>query len=387
MQKQFLKITAAILLWVFLLPAVVFADSTRQLVRSGNNAYKAGDYGKSLEEYEKAAEAGPDSPVILYNKGNALYKKGLYDEAIEVFEQAAIQSIQTDDQNLEAKSRFNMGNSAYRKAEILRSSDLQKSLEIYEQSAGNYQAALQLNAELIDAGYNLEMARKAANHVLSEIKKQEKLTQQRQDAQDQLSKELNELLQQQQKAAQESSELAESQQQETTPDNTQKATELADEQQALRNRTEELSNKLEQLSEQQNGQPAREKAQNHLNRAVHEQQRAEERLTKNSSDQAAENQEKAAAELLQALNNMDPHQELQEEENSQEGQSPERQDGSQEQTETGQADKQETEEEIEASQVAPANQTAQDILDEEAENRKIRQGRSVTGYQPAEKDW
>lgn len=387
MQKQLHKITAAILLGVFLLPTVVFADSARQLVRSGNNAYMAGDYGKSLEKYEKAADVGPGSPVILYNKGNALYKKGSYDEAIKVFEQAAIQSIQTEDQNLEAKSRFNMGNSTFRKAEILRSSDLQKALEIYGQSAENYQAALQLNPKLIDTGYNLEMARKAANRVLSEIKEQEKLNQQMQDAQDQLSKELNELLQQQQNAAQESSELAESQQQEAAPDNTQKSTKLADEQQALRNRTEELANKLEQLSEQQSGQPSREKAQDHLNRAIHEQQQAEERLANNSPDQAAENQEKAAAELLQALNNMDQHQEHQEEQKSQHGQNREPKDDNQPQTETAQADKQETEEEIQADQVAPSNQTAQDIIDEETENRKIRHERTITGYQSVEKDW
>ena len=387
MLKHLHKITAAILLGVFLLPTVVFADSARQLVRSGNNAYMAGDYGKSLEKYEKAAEVGPASPVILYNKGNALYKKGSYDEAIKVFEQAAIQSIQTEDQNLEAKSRFNMGNSTFRKAGILRSSDLQKSLEIYGQSAENYQAALQLNPELIDAGYNLEMARKAANRVLNEIKEQEKLNQQMQDAQDQLSKELNELLQQQQNAAQESSELAESQQQEAAPDNTQKSTKLADEQQALRNRTEELANKLEQLSEQQSGQPSREKTQDHLNRAIHEQQQAEERLANNFPDQAAENQEKAAEELLQALNNMDQHQEHQEEQKSQHGQNREPKDDNQPQTETAQADKQETEEKIQADQVAPSSQTAQDILDEETENRKIRHERTITGYQSVEKDW
>ncbi len=141
MRKQFIKATVGILLCSFLFPASAFAESARQMVQSGNNAYQAGDYKKSLEDYDKAAVAEPDSPVILFNRGNAFYKREAYDDAIKAFEQAAVQSIQTDDQNLEAKSRFNIGNSAYRKAEILRSTDLQKSVEIYEQSAENYQAA------------------------------------------------------------------------------------------------------------------------------------------------------------------------------------------------------------------------------------------------------
>ena len=387
MRKQFIKITAGIILCSFLFPMTIFAESARQLVQSGNDAYLVGDYKKSLENYDKAAAAEANSPVILFNKGNALYKQEAYDEAIKAFEQAAVQSIQTDDQNLEAKSRFNIGNSAYRKAEKVRSTDLQKSVDIYEQSAENYQAALQINPELIDAGHNLEMARKAANQVLNEIKQQEKQQQQQKQAQEQLSKELNELLQQQQDAAQKSGELAESEQQETIPDNTQKSEKLADEQQAIKSRTEELANKFEQLSEQQSGQSSGEKAREHLNRAVQEQQQAEDRLRNNSPEQAQENQEKAAAEMHQALNDLNQQQEQQEKQDAQHGQSEEQQENNQPQSESAEADNQKAEEEVQASQVAPSEQRAQDILNEEAENRKIRQGRSVTGYQPVEKDW
>ena len=60
MQKQFINITAGILLCSFLFPVTVFAESARQLVQSGNNAYQAGDYKKSLEDYDKAAAAEPD---------------------------------------------------------------------------------------------------------------------------------------------------------------------------------------------------------------------------------------------------------------------------------------------------------------------------------------
>ena len=178
MQNQFIKVIAGILLCCFLFPITAFAESARQMVQSGNNAYLAGDYKKSFEEYDKASAAEPDSPVILFNKGNALYKQGAYDEAVKTYEQAAIQSIQKGNQALEAKNRFNMGNSTFRQAEILRSTDLQKSFEVYEQSAENYQAALQISPELFEAGHNLEIARQAANQILNEIKMQEKQQQQ-----------------------------------------------------------------------------------------------------------------------------------------------------------------------------------------------------------------
>ena len=388
MQRLFIpQLIVGIILLILFSPALMHAESARQLVQSGNNAYQAGDYKKSLEDYDKAAAAEPDSPVILFNKCNTLYKQEAYDEAIKMYEQAAIQSIQRENQALEAKSRFNMGNNAFRQAEILRSTDLQTSLDIYEQSAENYQAALQISPELVDAGHNLEMARKAANQVLREIKKQEQLQQQQKQTQEQLSKELEELVQKQQDAAQKSSELTESQQQEATAENGQKSEKLAEKQQAIKNRTEELASKLEQLSEQQKGQPSGEKSREHLNRAVQEQQQAEEKLRSNTPERAKKNQEKAAAEMLQALNDIDQQQEQQEEQKSQQEQSSEQQDNSRQQTETAQTDNEKTEAEAHESQVAPSDQTAQEILNEETENRKIRQGRSITGYKSVEKDW
>ena len=61
---------------LFLLPGFASAESVRSLVESGNEAYEQGDYVKSLDNYERAAEAEPDSAVVIFNKGNALYKQG-----------------------------------------------------------------------------------------------------------------------------------------------------------------------------------------------------------------------------------------------------------------------------------------------------------------------
>jgi hypothetical protein len=47
--------------------------------------------------------------------------------------------MQNKNPDLAAKSRFNMGNSYFRKAEKVRETDLQKALTDYEQSAQHYQ--------------------------------------------------------------------------------------------------------------------------------------------------------------------------------------------------------------------------------------------------------
>ena len=57
-------------------PATIQAESVRSLVESGNKAYEQGDYANSLDSYDKAAEAEPDSAIVLFNKGNAMYKQG-----------------------------------------------------------------------------------------------------------------------------------------------------------------------------------------------------------------------------------------------------------------------------------------------------------------------
>ena len=53
----------------------------RSEVRRGNRQYNKGNYEKSIERYERALEAAPESFEARYNLGNALYKAERFDKA------------------------------------------------------------------------------------------------------------------------------------------------------------------------------------------------------------------------------------------------------------------------------------------------------------------
>ena len=60
----------------------------RSEVRRGNRQYNKGNYEKSIERYERALEAAPESFEARYNLGNALYKAERFDKAEQTMRQA-----------------------------------------------------------------------------------------------------------------------------------------------------------------------------------------------------------------------------------------------------------------------------------------------------------
>ncbi|MFC1493770.1 tetratricopeptide repeat protein [Thermodesulfobacteriota bacterium] len=148
----------------------VYADSAAALVDSGNKSWIAGDYEDALKKYNEATVDDPESPYIYFNKGTALYKKGNYNDAVYAFEKAALKS---KDPHMESKSRFNLGNCAFREAERQMDSDLKKSLEYCEKSIKHFHDALKLDPGLNEAAENIEVVRLVMKNILDEIKKQE----------------------------------------------------------------------------------------------------------------------------------------------------------------------------------------------------------------------
>ena len=143
-QRFILKIIIGVIVLILVFSDAVKAESLRSLIESGNRAYEQGNYVKSLDSYNKAAAAEPDSAIVQFNRGNALYKQGEYSDAFNVYEQAATRAMEENDPVLEAQSRYNMGNSSYRKAEVLSRENLEKALEEFNRSSEYYQSALNL---------------------------------------------------------------------------------------------------------------------------------------------------------------------------------------------------------------------------------------------------
>ena len=195
-------IAAAALLVLSAVPAA--ADSPRSLVNRGNRSLGKGEFNHAIESYERASVDAPESSVIALNLGNVYFLKGEWNAAREYFENAALRS---EDLHLEAEAWYNLGNTAFRQAERQEDSDLEKSLERYEEAVRFYQTALEKDPELEDAAFNLEVTRLTIKDLLDRINKQrEKMEQQREKMQEVVDSLLS-LAQREERAAGESGEL------------------------------------------------------------------------------------------------------------------------------------------------------------------------------------
>ncbi|MEA2083553.1 MAG: tetratricopeptide repeat protein, partial [Thermodesulfobacteriota bacterium] len=280
---------------VLLCPWPAAAESARDLVMSGNSAYKAGEYGKALVEYEKAGAKDPESAHVDFNKGNVYYRKGDFDSAMSAYEQV---SAKNADPALAAGSRFNMGNTAFRKAEQERMADMKKALSGYQAGIRHYKDALKLDPNLSDAAHNIEVSRLNIRQIMEEIKKQEERQKAEEQAKKEMSDALKKLIREQEQMAGESRDQAEEQDRNQGEDRG-KGREQASKQQDLQEKTEGLADKMDSRAgqaEQKGGQSGNpmEEAKEHVSNAIQEQKEAGNSLLKQDFKKAGDSQEKAA---------------------------------------------------------------------------------------------
>lgn len=167
------------LLWVYwgiVLFFVIFpsgaieANSARGLTEEGNALYRAGKYDEALQAYEQAEREQPDSPEILFNKGNATLQKGDTAKAREAYEAAAIQA---KNPALEAKCQFNLGHVDFIEGEKKVPASPREALPLYERSIRHFQNALRADPSLVEAGENIEIARIKLKELMDRIQEQE----------------------------------------------------------------------------------------------------------------------------------------------------------------------------------------------------------------------
>ena len=388
-QRFILKEIIGFIVLILVFPVSVKAESVRNLVESGNKAYEQGDFSKSLDSYNKAAEVEPDSAIVHFNKGNALYKQGQYDDAFTVYEQAATRAMAENDHMLEAQSRYNMGNSSYRKAEALSQENPEKALEKFNRSSEYFHSAVKLDPAFSEAVQNLEVSRIAAKQVEELIRQQQQQAQQQQKAQEQIKKDLEELSEQQNEAAEQSKKAARKQQakgQGTESD--QQPDQLAAKQKNITERTKSVNDKLEQLSDRPNPQLSEEIAREHVKRAIDKQEAARKDLEQKRPEQASVEQQEAAEELQKALQQLEQGKEEEQKKGSpeqeQEGSESKGQEAQQSQEERGE----EQSRQVDLQKDQPASgESPEDIINEELESRKYRRSDGGTGYKAVEKDW
>lgn len=111
----------------------------RSEVRRGNRQYYKGNYEKSIERYERALGAAPESFEAIYNLGNALYKAERFDKAEQTMRKAAADSLRADGERAEAF--YNLGNAQFKQQK-------------YKEALESYKQSLRLNPDDQEAKYN-----------------------------------------------------------------------------------------------------------------------------------------------------------------------------------------------------------------------------------------
>lgn len=365
-------------LWMAATPAV--AQSARGLVDDGIRAYLAGRYDEALEAYEEATVTEPESPEIYFDKGAAHYRKEDYEKARDAFELAA---LKTKDLTLEARSQYNLGNCSFREGERQQDSDLQKSLEALEASVRHYQRALELDPQLADAAHNIEVTRLLMKAILDEIKKRQEAAEEQRQQQQEVEQKLKELIEQQTAIRKQTRQLAEEHAQEPkSPERQARREELAGGQQKTREETEALSEKMGEQGQDPSSPNPMAESREHVDRAAQHQAAAEKELQQDRPGQATGAQDGAVEELEEALNSLQ-NEGRQGEQQQQQGENSEEQQQGEEQQEQPQEEQEGSQEEKRA---AALDENAKDILNEEQENRRMRQPAGM-GYAPVDKDW
>ncbi len=143
-----------------MIPNLLYSQPERRHLREGNRLYRADNFVESEIAYRRAAEAGGNLPVTLFNLGSAIYRQQRFDDAVSAWERSISAS---DDAAKREKGYFNMGNAH------LSSGNLIESIEAYKN-------ALRINPSNREAKFNLAFAQD-----LLEEQKQQQEQQQQQD--------------------------------------------------------------------------------------------------------------------------------------------------------------------------------------------------------------
>ena len=149
--------TVAALLLLFL-PHATSASPSAAL-----REYQSGNYSIALKDFQNALQKKPDDLRLQFNAGATAYRLGEFEQARKYFEE----TVNAQDLNLQQQAYYNLGNTLYRLGE--QASDPKKKTEPWELALKQYDSAIRLNTNDVDAQFNRDFVRKK----LDELKQQQ----------------------------------------------------------------------------------------------------------------------------------------------------------------------------------------------------------------------
>ncbi len=363
-----------LVVWMAVAVQQACAESAASCVREGNALYHQGKYNEAIEAYDRALVEKAEASEAIFNKANCYYRLDDWARAAELYRQVASQS---KDMELVAKARYNLGNCCFKQGLRQRDSDLQKALDALKESIVHWRGVLELRPSNEKAGKNIEVARLIIKDILDQLNKQMQQQQQQAQRQKQIQQKLQELLQRQKAAAQQTQQTK-SQAEEgqiSQEEASKQYSQQADEQRRLAEETQQLSKQLD--ANEPNSSPQMQQASEQLRAAASAQQRAEKHLEASDANSAARSQAEAIERLEDAMKQLSgPKQPGQDNQQQQQPQT-------QQQTQPEDANKPGQQQE----QVYAADATADEILERERRQKRLRQMRQRGGYQKVEMDW
>ena len=140
---------------MLIVASVATAQSARDLIRMGNKAYRAGQYGDAETLYLKSLDKSP-SFEAYYNLGNTYIMQQKDSTAFENYKRA--DSLGTADPKRRAANFHNMGNIWY--AQGVGAMRMQKGnpAAAFQQAVEFYKSSLRCNPDDNETRYNLAMA-------------------------------------------------------------------------------------------------------------------------------------------------------------------------------------------------------------------------------------
>ncbi len=144
----------AAMMALLLLPVAVNASPASAL-----REYKSGNYTNALAEYERLAEVHTNDLRLVFNAGAAAYRATNFDTAQQLFQQVTL----SPDLKLQQQAYYNLGNVQFQKAK--QAKDLDGLEQGFDAAVKIYGRAVSLNTNDVDAVFNLNFAKNAAEYI------------------------------------------------------------------------------------------------------------------------------------------------------------------------------------------------------------------------------
>ena len=154
--RRKLKVAASVLFMCFEFTAS--AQTDKETIKKGNDAYKRNDYEAAIQNYDLAVKRNSANAAAQYNLGNALYKKDKKEEALAAYEKAETALVKPADKS---RALYNKG--------VVQQSDKKQ-----EECILTYKNALKLDPDNVSARHNLQIALKKQKEEQNKKDKEDK---------------------------------------------------------------------------------------------------------------------------------------------------------------------------------------------------------------------